>query len=472
MNTDATATPISRIGRYEILGTLARGGMATVYLARLAAAGGFSREFALKVIHPHLAAEKGFRERLLEEARLASRVHHPNAVTTIDAGEDQGYAYLVLELIDGVNLRQLMLHRSRPFSAEIAAAIVAAVSRGLHALHIATNEDGTPLGMVHRDLSPHNVMIDRDGRAILIDLGLAKAEGREDLTQVGVLAGKIPYMSPEQARMETLDARSDVFAMGIVLYQLATGEMPFGDSASLPTLERLQRCELDRVHEGIEKYAVPKWLAEVVLKCLEADPAQRIQTADELADVLEQELQHAGKDETTIRRTLASLVEDASAELQPAPHEDVPLAPIVPIPRSQRFAFATRWALVGGVAATIGAFWTWSDPSVIAPLRGSSTPEMIPGATETPRDGGSLAADGVPNSRDALPTTTRRVPKSKQEPVPEEARPGPDPTAVDAHTPGDAQLTAVELLEPDLAPEKPRRRRPGPSELKPNPYAQ
>jgi hypothetical protein len=468
MNDDATGTPISRIGRYEILGTLARGGMATVYLARLAAAGGFSREFALKVIHPHLAAEKGFRERLLEEARLASRVHHPNAVTTIDAGEDQGYAYLVLELIDGVNLRQLMLHRSRPFSAEIAAAIVAAVSRGLHALHTATSEDGKPLGMVHRDLSPHNVMLDRDGRAILIDLGLAKAEGREDLTQVGVLAGKIPYMSPEQARIETLDARSDVFAMGIVLYQLATGEMPFGDSASLPTLERLQRCELDRVHEGLEKYEVPKWLAEVVLSCLKAEPAQRIQTADELADVLEQELQHAGNDETTIRRTLASLVEDASAQLQPAPHEDVPLAPIVPAtftPRSQRFAFATRWALVGGVAATIGAFWTWS---------GSSMPETIREATEMRRDGGTLAADGMPAARDALPTTTRRTkPKPPdQQPELDDARPAPEPRALDANAPGDAQLTAVELLEPDLAPDKPRRRRPGPSELKPNPYAQ
>jgi serine/threonine-protein kinase len=461
MTADDTPAPISRIGRYEILGTLARGGMATVYLARLAAAGGFAREFALKVIHPHLASQKSFRERLLEEARLASRVRHPNAVTTIDAGEDQGYAYLVLELIDGVNLRQLLLHRARPFSAEIAAAIVAQVARGLHALHTATSEDGTPLGMVHRDLSPHNIMIDREGRALLIDLGLAKAEGREDLTQVGVLAGKVPYMSPEQARMDPLDARSDVFTMGIVLYQLSTGEMPFGDSVSLPTLEKLQRCELDRVHAGIEKHALPKWLAEVILSCLQADVSQRIQTAHELSDVLEQELQHAGNDEVTLRRTLASLVEDAAGKLAAQSPEEPPLAPIaVKRRRAQRLAFAARWAALGGVAVTLGAAVFWAGP----PIPAESIPEE---RTDAPRDGGSLAADGVPVTREPLPATLRHRPRP--EPVlPEPLREAPDAAAIEAVLP---HLTVVEVLQPaaEGALTRPRKRRSG--ELKPNPYA-
>ncbi len=481
--TDDATSPISRIGRYEILRTLARGGMATVYLARLAGFGGFSREFALKVIHPHLAQEKGFRERLVEESRLASRVRHPNAVATVDAGEDQGYAYLVLELIDGVNLRQLMLHRARPFSAEIAAAIVAQVARGLHALHTATSEDGKPLGIVHRDLSPHNIMIDRDGRAILIDLGLAKAEGREDITQVDVLAGKVPYMSPEQARIEPLDARSDVFAMGIVLYQLCTNEMPFGDTVSLQTLEKLQRCELDRVHAGIEAHAMPKWLAEVVLKCLEADPAQRFQTADELSDVLEQALQHAGHDETTIRRSLSALVEDASGKLGDAPAEDPPLAPIVPLradagrrARAHEFAFAIRWALVGGVAATIAAFALWNGGSA------GVDPDTIPAAIDpAPRDGGSLAADGVPATRDALPTTTRRTRPRPRVADPEEASSSIEVPAGPQTPPGlmagaaiESGMMVVEMLEPDVEPatepERPRKRTT--AELKPNPYAQ
>jgi serine/threonine-protein kinase len=470
MKAEETPPPISRIGRYEILGTLARGGMATVYLARLASLGGFSREFALKVIHPHLAEQNGFRERLLEEARLASRVRHPNAVTMIDSGEDQGYAYLVLELIDGVNLRQLMLHRSHPFSPAIAAAIVAQVSRGLHALHIAKSEDGTPLGVVHRDLSPHNVMLDRDGRAILIDLGLAKAEGREDITQVGVLAGKVPYMSPEQARLETLDARSDVFAMGIVLYQLATNEMPFGDSVSLPTLERLQRCELDRVHEGIERHQLPKWFAEVVLSCLRADPGERIQTAEELSEVIEQELLHSGHDEASIRRTLMSLCEDAAHSLGNRVHEEPALAPIMAIAaRSRRFAFAARWAAMGGVMATLGMAGVWIGSS-------SADPETIPAAAiETAREGGSLAADGVPASRDPLPTARRRFARSRPEAqAPDAVRALPNAAAIEMLAP---QLTLVEMLEPDedapgvQGPDRPRRRR-ATAELKPNPYAQ
>lgn len=468
MNGEPTTHAISQIGRYEILGTLARGGMATVYLARLAAAGGFAREFALKVIHPHLAAEKAFRQRLLEEARLASRVRHPNAVTTIDAGEDQGYAYLVLELIDGANLRQLMLHRSVPFSAAMTAGIVAQVARGLHALHTATSDDDVPLGMVHRDLSPHNVMIDRGGRAIVIDLGLAKAEGREDFTEVGVLAGKVPYMSPEQARIEPLDARSDVFALGIMLYQLTTGELPFGDTVSLPTLERVQRCELDKVHEGFEKYAVPKWLAEVILSCLKLEKDQRIQTAAELADVLEQELAHDGNDEVTIRRSLASLVEDTAGQLEEAAPEEPPLHPIVPAPaRPQRFAFAARWLALGGVAASLGVAAMWARPTV---------PTEVPNVVApAPRDGGSLAADGVPATRDALPATMHRTVRVRPEPAP---APAPD-VEVSPPPTGEAlvpPLIVVEMLEPMLeqaTTAKPKKRRSGAStELKPNPYAQ
>src|SRR5688572_17638450 len=145
-----------KLGRYEIVGRIATGGMATVYLARLRGSGGFSREFALKVVHPHLADEPGFSQRFMREARLASRVRHHNIVATIDAGEAIGYSYLALELVDGLTLRQLTLYRDHAFGAVEAAQVVADAARGLHALHTATDEHGAALHVVHRDLSPQN----------------------------------------------------------------------------------------------------------------------------------------------------------------------------------------------------------------------------------------------------------------------------------------------------------------------------
>ncbi|MCA9706272.1 MAG: serine/threonine protein kinase, partial [Myxococcales bacterium] len=264
--------PTSRLGRYELTGRIATGGMATVYLARLEATGGFAREFALKVVHPHLAAEEGFRRRFHQEARLASRVRHPNVVATIDAGEDKGYCFLVLELIEGATLRQLVIHRERSFAAIEAAHMVAEVARGLHALHTATDERGQPLNIVHRDLSPHNVMLDQSGRAVLIDLGLAKTDTNPNMTQVGVMCGKLPYMSPEQARLESVDARSDVFALGTVLYELCTGTLPFGDTHTTATLERLQRCDAVQITEGLQRMSVPSWLVQIIVTCLRPEP--------------------------------------------------------------------------------------------------------------------------------------------------------------------------------------------------------
>lgn len=285
-----------------------------MYLAQLGAAGGFAREFALKVIHPHLTDDPNFRARFFEEARLAARVRHPNAVRTVDAGEDHGYRYQVLELIDGVNLRQLMLFRGQAFSPTHAAVIAVQVARGLSALHTATDAEGTRLDMVHRDISPHNVMIDREGRAILIDLGLAKSEAKE-LTQVGVMIGKLPYMSPEQARLEPVGAASDLFSLGTVIYELCTDELPFGDDHSTSTFEALQRVDLGPIGLKLKQHGVPRWLAEIVLVCLQPDPSQRFKSAADVADALTQELSHRNVDESLIRAEMADFVAHAMPEI-------------------------------------------------------------------------------------------------------------------------------------------------------------
>jgi len=307
--------PATRLGRYIIAGRIATGGMATVYLARLTSVGGFAREFALKVIHPHLADQPGFRERFHREARLAARVHHPNLVTTIDVGEDAGHLYMALELIEGGTLRQLVAERQRPFPAPEAAQIITEVARGLHALHSATDEKGVALNVVHRDLAPHNVMLDRTGRAVLIDLGLAKADDNAALTQFGVLAGRLPYMSPEQARQDPLDARSDVFSLGTVLYELVTSELPFGENHDTTTMECLLRCDLRPLAETLDKAAIPDWLKHIILVCLQSDPEDRFDTAEALADALSQELTHAGFRVLETRQRLARIVEAALPEL-------------------------------------------------------------------------------------------------------------------------------------------------------------
>ena len=324
------------LGRYAITGRIASGGMATVYRARLDGQGGFAREFAIKVIHPHLAAAEGFKDRFLDEARVASRVNHPNVVATIDSDQDRGYHFLVLELVNGITLRQLLvndLHRSSTtegarLSPGEAARVVCDAARGLHAVHSVVDEQGEALDVVHRDLSPHNLMLAATGRTVLIDLGLAKARGQLGHTQTGVLCGKLPYMSPEQSRMEPLDARSDVFSLGSVLFELAAGEAPFGDDHTPGTLEALRTCDLDRLASKLADANVPSWLTQIVLTCLRRDPADRYASAAALADALDDAMRRAGVIQSEARQRLAARALGVRQQLGPE-HPADPLPPLI-----------------------------------------------------------------------------------------------------------------------------------------------
>lgn len=324
------------LGRYAITGRIASGGMATVYRARLVGEGGFAREFAIKVIHPHLAAAEGFKERFLDEARVASRANHPNVVATVDSDQDRGYHYLVLELVDGITLRQLQvndLHRSTTsegahLSPTEAARVVCDAARGLHAVHSVADEHGESLDVVHRDLSPHNLMLDVTGRTVLIDLGLAKARGQLGHTQTGVLCGKLPYMSPEQSRVAPLDARSDVFSLGSVLFELAVGQPPFGDDHTPGTLDKLRKCDTDRLARMLVEADVPSWLTQIVLGCLRRDPDDRYPSAAALADALDESMRRAGINESEARSSLARRAASVRDQLGPmSPAE--PLPPLI-----------------------------------------------------------------------------------------------------------------------------------------------
>jgi serine/threonine protein kinase len=365
------------LGRYVITGRIASGGMATVYRARLDGEGGFAREFAVKVIHPHLAAADGFKERFLDEARVASRANHPNVCATIDSDQDRGYHYLVIELVDGVTLRQLQvhdLHRSTTsegahLSAAEAARVACDAARGLYAVHSVTDEDGQSLDVVHRDLSPHNLMLDVTGRTVLIDLGLAKARGQLGHTQTGVLCGKLPYMSPEQSRVEPLDARSDVFSLGSVLFELAVGKPPFGDDHTPGTLDKLRKCDPDRLARLLVEADVPSWLTQVVLGCLRRDPGDRFPTAAAVADALDEAMRRAGVNETETRASLARRATSVRGQLGPV-HPAEPLPPLIaPDPTGSHRTLARRlppwlpdWAaglgmaLAGALVVLVGLF--------------------------------------------------------------------------------------------------------------------
>lgn len=431
-----------KLGRYAITGKIATGGMATVYRGRLEGQGGFAREFAIKVVHPHLAAAEGFRERFYDEARVASRVSHPNVVATIDSDSDRGYHFLVLELIDGITLRQLQVTGQErttamgegPYRLEAgeAARVVCDAARGLHAVHTVVDESGEALEVVHRDLSPHNLMLDTTGRTVLIDLGLAKARGQLGHTQTGVLCGKLPYMSPEQSRIEPLDARSDVFSLGSVLFELATGVPPFGDDHTPNTLENLRRCDPVRLNEQLVDVRIPDWLNQIILTCLRADPDERYPSAEALALALDEGMRRAGVNQASARSKLARRTREIRALIGPT-IEAAPLPPLIGAdPTGPHAALSGGWlrpwmrglALVAAGAMVVLVGLALRDrlaPSAATPDQGF-TPTLSSDALG-PDTGGEpprLATPISPTTIPLQPPPPRPRPQSELAPTSEE----------------------------------------------------
>jgi serine/threonine protein kinase len=220
-----------RLGKYQLLRKLATGGMAEVFLAKTDGPMGFEKLLVIKRILPHLAEDPQFVEMFLGEAKLAAQLNHPNLVQIFDFGRAEGSYFIAMEYIDGPTVR-LLLARSRdvqravPFP--IAARIVSSASEGLAYAHDFQDlGTGQPLHLIHRDVSPDNILIGRSGAVKLVDFGIAKATGQSHQTQAGTVKGKVAYMAPEQLRGEPLDRRVDLYGLGIVLYELCTGRLPY-----------------------------------------------------------------------------------------------------------------------------------------------------------------------------------------------------------------------------------------------------
>ncbi|HET7541728.1 MAG TPA: protein kinase [Polyangiaceae bacterium] len=281
--------PSARIGRYALFDQFASGGMATVHFGRLDGAGGFSRVVAIKRLLPHLVANREFTDMLLNEARLAARVRHPNVVATLDVVASKGDVLLVLDYIEGEALSTLCRAQAKEkrdlVPIPIAIGIMQDVLHGLLAIHEATDEKGRPLDLVHRDISPPNVLVGVDGVARVLDFGIAKALQHLDESITGRRMGKMGYMSPEQIHGEHLTQRSDVFSAGIVLWELLCMRRLFPADKPEERIQSILHGEYPRPRSLRED--VPQELDDAVMKALERSPEARFATIREFAEALE-----------------------------------------------------------------------------------------------------------------------------------------------------------------------------------------
>lgn len=275
------------LSRYQLRGEIASGGMATVYYGRLAGAGGFSRTIAIKRLHPQFAKSPEFLSAFLDEARLVSRIRHANVVPTLDVIAERDEVYIVMEYVPGDSLSSvlgILAKAGRTPPIDVTIAIVTSILRGLHAAHEATDEQGNALRIIHRDVSPHNILLGTDGAPRIIDFGVAKAQGQLHTTAPGQVKGKLAFMAPEQLRDENITARVDVYAAGIVLWEMLTGERVFkGDEVSV-----MYRVLVEKIPPPSSVVpGLPSELDAIVLKSVHRDPSQRYASALDFALALE-----------------------------------------------------------------------------------------------------------------------------------------------------------------------------------------
>ncbi len=287
----------STLGPFDLLAPIGVGGMARVWAARVR---GTKDVVALKMLLPELAENVEFRKMFLDEARIASRVRHPNVCSTFQMGEQSGVLFLAMEWLDGPSLMRV-LRPGRddvtdceriPIRPRIAARIVADACAGLHAAHDLVGDDGRPLGVVHRDVSPHNLLITSDGAVKITDFGVAKALGKSHMTIAGQLKGKLAYMAPEQLVGGAVDRRCDVFALGCVLYEITTGQRPFQGEHDPQIMTSIMLGRYEPPAAVMREY--PHELSIIVMRALAHDPANRYPSAEHMRHALETYLRSSG----------------------------------------------------------------------------------------------------------------------------------------------------------------------------------
>jgi len=273
--------------RYRVVDRLEAGGMAEVFRGEAVSVQGFRKEVAIKRVLPHLAQNQNFIAMFLDEARLGARLNHANIVSVNDIGSADNTYFIVMEFVDGANLKHLVEHyrkRQRPFPLKEAVFLAAEVCRGLSYAHELTDSDASPLGIVHRDVSPPNILLSKRGEVKVTDFGLAKAKTQLEKTDPGVVKGKFSYLSPEAAMGLAVDSRADLFALGIVLWEMLAGRRLFLGETDYQTVKLVQQAnvpDLERLHPEVDDE-----LAALVGRALAKDRDARFQSAREMGDAL------------------------------------------------------------------------------------------------------------------------------------------------------------------------------------------
>ena len=291
-----------KLGRYELRRRLATGGMGEIYLARTRGAGGFEKSVIIKTILPHLAEEEEFVTKFLDEGRIVVQLTHGNIVPVFDMGEEDGEYFIAMEYVPGLDLRAILKRlagRNEQLPVELALYVACEVCKGLGYAHRKVDADGNPLHIVHRDVSPSNVLISREGEVKIIDFGIARAAGKVAKTASGRIQGKCCYMSPEQARGQPLDARSDIFSTGVLLYEMLTLTRPFEGRTDLESLELVRQCETDP--PGVLRPAIPDEVDEIVSRAMAPQPEDRYESIDDLFVDLQHEIYRLGHTVTSQR---------------------------------------------------------------------------------------------------------------------------------------------------------------------------
>ena len=423
-----------RVDRYELMGEIASGGMATVYLARLTGMGGFQRFVAMKRLHPHLASEKEFVEMFLDEARIAARIHHPNVVPILEVGASQVGYYLVMEYIEGDTLARMLARAAssgKRLPVSIALRVAIDMLSGLHAAHELHDDQNLPVNLVHRDVSPQNVLVGQDGIGRITDFGVARAASRLTATRVGQLKGKIAYMAPEQAAgSEELDRRADVFSSGIVIWEALAQKRLFKAENEAATLSRVIAEPVPLLFQIAPQ--VSKEVSGVVMRALDRDRDKRFPSCAAFADALEAAA--ALKDKVATPRELAAYVNEVMgqeiaqqrdnvrtwlAHSEPTGSAVPPLPPGV-LPSSSVSAAAI--SLPGFVEAS------HSGPS------GSFSTEQEPKRSRVPLVLGGLLLIGLLGAGGFMLTRQARSVGPSAASPPAEPKPAPAPTGPDPAT--------------------------------------